>query len=224
MLCDSSKAAHCAESATAKQPLDQHHDECLTQNILISNIVCIRPTSPVKNELVTEELPPNTNTAACTSQTGCPGAFPLKLAGLLRLMPHSSIWHKPSAANPPLCHSSAVFTLTPHVPAELTQKALTFSWEFPLVPQQLHQPLRCTSSQAAGAGQSWVLSPAPLTEPVLFSPVTFWHHNLCLCVMIFPNNKMLGCAIWRHWSSERNVFYSCRRRDEIFCNQLIIIK
>lgn len=37
MLCDSSKAAHYAESTTAKHPLDQDHDERLTQNILISD-------------------------------------------------------------------------------------------------------------------------------------------------------------------------------------------
>lgn len=181
MLCDSSK----------------DHDERLTQNILISDSLhqaYIFSENLVYNWRVAPKYKHNNLQISSNLVRWCfftQAGWPVET--------YSSIWHKPSAANPAPCHSSAVFTLTLHVPAELTQKALTFSWEFPLVPQQLHQPLQGTSSQAAGAAQScWVLSAAPPTEPAVVSPVNSWHLKLNFCVMFFPNNckpclSSLGC-------------------------------
>lgn len=175
------------KSNTAKQPLDQDHDECLTQNILISDSLHLAYIFSEKLAHNWGVAPKHKHGNSQISSNWVRWCFFTQAGWPVH---PTAPFDKPSAANPALSHSSALFTLTPHVPAELTQKALTFSWEFPLVPQQLHQPLRGTSRQAAGAGQGcWVLSTTPLTEPALVTPVIFWHHKLSLCVMFFPKNK-----------------------------------
>lgn len=152
MLCDSSKAAHYAESTTAKQPLDQDHDEHLTQNILISD--CLHQVYIFSENLAYNWRfsPKHKHSNLQISSNWAHWCFFTQAGWPVETYPYRSIRHKTSAAHPALCHSSAAFTLTLHFPAELTEEALTFSWGFPLVPQQLHQPLQGTSSQAARAG------------------------------------------------------------------------